>query len=92
MLRENSNIVEKCSVLVQKKYNESAQNEVQLKLKQEASVSDPTRPNTFECELPDATDDGSITYTWSIIDVFKGSQMLLQDITEVNNKMTIGPN
>lgn len=93
MLRDNSNIVEKCSVFVQKKFNENAQKDVIFAMKGLQEVVDPTRENIFTCapESADLKTDG-MAFTWTVIDVFKGSQMMLKDMKQEGNKVTIGMN
>ena len=82
MVKENSNVVESCSVQVQKKFSESTQSIATFSVKQSEEVADPTRVNTFECESSETqTNSDPLVYTWEVIDVFKGSKIFLSDLT-----------
>jgi len=44
-------------------------------------VVDPLRATTFSCAPEAATvKTNGMTYTWTVIDVFKGSQMMLTEM------------
>ena len=79
MVRENTNIVESCSVIVNKKFSENAQEQVTLTVSQEEEVADPTRENVFVCSTEDIAGD-SLVYQWDFIDVTKGSKVILNDM------------
>ena len=51
MVRQNTNIIQKCSVFVQKKFKETAQEPKTFIVSQEEEVADPTRKNTMVCAL-----------------------------------------
>lgn len=93
MVRKDTNIVESCSVQVQKKFNESAQEQVTLKVSQEGEVVDPTRENTFICAPQDAhVDAEQLVYQWDFTDVSKGSKVFLNSMRQDKNKLTISEN
>lgn len=91
MVRQNTNIGESCSVFVQKKFTETAQEEMLFTVEQDAQVIDPTRANSFICE-PQSPVDELFVYTWEVVDAFKGSKVMLADLQQDGNKLIIGAN
>jgi len=58
---------------------------------QEEEVADPTRKNTMICS-PETPVDEKLVYQWEVIDVFKGSKVILQDLQQDKNRLIVGEN
>lgn len=55
---------------------------------QEEQVTDPTRDNTFVCTpQEELTED--MVYQWEIIDILKGSKVLLGNLIQDQNKLIV---
>lgn len=91
MMKQNSNIEESCSVFVQKQFSETSQDQVTLVVTQEEEVADPTRENTFVCGS-ETNKNEQLVYQWDVIDVFKGSKIMLTEVTQDKNKLIISEN